>query len=53
MYDRTYVTVKKLLVEFHRLKYQHVDEQEIYKKTREILERLKELEIILKHKIEE
>jgi|TARA_R110001583_G_scaffold21444_5_gene81450 hypothetical protein len=53
MYDRTYIIVKRLFVELHRVKYNHVDEDEIYKRTNEILERLKELETILKHKIEE
>ena len=52
MYDKTYLTVKKLLVEFHRLKYQHVDEPEIYKKTLEIIKNLKTLENILRIKIE-
>jgi len=53
MYDRTYIIVKRLFVELHRVKYNHVDEAEIYKRTNEILERLKELETILKKKIEE
>ena len=53
MYDRTYIIVKRLFVELHRVNYNHVDEDEIYKRTNEILERLKELETILKHKIEE
>ena len=52
MYDKTYLTVKRLLVEFHRLKYQHVDEVEIYEKTKEIIENLKNLESMLKIKIE-
>jgi len=52
MYDRTYIIVKRLFVELHRVKYNHVDEDEIYKKTIAILEQLKELETILKIKIE-
>ena len=39
-------------MELHRVKYNHVDEDEIYKKTIAILEQLKELETILKKKIE-
>ena len=53
MYDKTYLTVKRLLVEFHRLKYQHVDEPEIYNKTIEIINNLKQLELTLKQKIED
>ena len=52
MYDRTYMIVKKLYVELHRVKYNHVDESEIYEKTKVILGQLKELETILKDKIE-
>lgn len=52
MYDRTYMIVKKLYVELHRIKYNHVDEEEIYKKTNEILQQLESLEAILKQKIE-
>ena len=52
MYDRTYMIVKKLYVELHRVKYNHVDESEIYEKTKAILGQLKELETILKEKIE-
>ena len=52
MYDKTYLTVKRLLVEFHRLKYQHVDEPDIYKKTEEIINNLQTLEKTLKLKIE-
>ncbi len=53
MYDKTYLTVKKLLIEFHRLKYQHVDESTIFEKTKEIIKNLEEMEIILRKKIEE
>tara|TARA_Y100000004_G_scaffold194643_1_gene259728 strand:- start:315 stop:482 length:168 start_codon:yes stop_codon:yes gene_type:complete len=52
MYDKTYLKVKKLIVEFYRFKYQHVDEKDIYDKTNEILESLSELEKMLKLKIE-
>jgi len=53
MYDRTYLMVKRLYVEIHRMKYNHADEPEIFKKTLEIINNLKQLEIILKNKIEE
>jgi hypothetical protein len=53
MYDKTYLMVKKLWVEIHRLKYNHVDEPEIYNKTIEIINSLKQLELILKQKIED
>jgi len=52
MYDRTYMIVKRLYVELHRVKYNHVDEPEIYEKTKKILNELKQLESILKEKIE-
>ena len=52
MYDRTYIIIKKLIVELHRLKYQHVDEPELYNKTNEILNSLAEMEQLLKAKIE-
>ena len=52
MYDKPYLTVKRLLVEFHRLKYQHVDEPEIYEKTKEIINNLKTLEKTLRIKID-
>ena len=52
MYDRTYLTVKKLLNELHRLRYNHVDEPEIFEMTKEIIEKLKRLETILKTRIE-
>ena len=53
MYDRTYVTVKRLYVELNRLRYNHVDDKIIYEQTNTILKKLKELESILKQKIEE
>ncbi len=53
MYDRKYIIVQRLFVELHRVKYNHVDEAEIYEKTKVILGQLKELETILKKKIEE
>ena len=53
MYDRTYLMVKKLYVEIHRMKYNHVDEPEIFDKTLEIINNLKQLESILKEKIED
>jgi hypothetical protein len=34
MYDRTYIIVKRLFVELHRVKYNHVDESEIYEKNK-------------------
>ena len=40
-------------MELHRVKYNHVDEPEIYEKTKQILGQIKELETILKKKIEE
>jgi hypothetical protein len=40
--------VKRLYVELHRVKYNHVDESEIYEKTKVILGQLKELETILR-----
>lgn len=52
MYDRTYLMVKKLYVEIHRLKYNHADEPEIFDKTLEIINNLNQLEAILKQKIE-
>jgi hypothetical protein len=53
VYDKTYLTVKRLLVEFHRLKYQHVDEADIYDRTKEIIEKLQDLEKLLKIRIED
>ena len=52
MYDRTYLMVKKLYLEIHRLKYNHADEPEIFDKTLEIINNLVQLEAILKQKIE-
>ena len=52
MYDRTYLMVKKLYAEIHRLKYNHADEPEIFDKTLEIINNLVQLEAILKQKIE-
>ena len=52
MYDRTYVTIKRLYVELNRIKYNHVDEEDIYEVTKTILNKLKQLETILKQKIE-
>ena len=53
MYGKTYLIVKRLFVEFHRLKYQHVDEPDIYNKTKEIIEKLQDLEKLLKTRIED
>jgi len=52
MYDRTYMTIKRLYIELNRVKYNHVDEEDIFQPTKSILEQLKELETILKQKIE-
>ena len=53
MYDRTYLVVKRLYAEIHRVKYNHADESLIFDKTLEIINNLKQLEAILKQKIEE
>ena len=52
MYDKTYLMVRKLYIELHRMKYNHVDELEIHKRMIEIIDKLEQLEQLLKNKIE-
>jgi hypothetical protein len=52
MYDRTYVTIRRLFNELNRIKYNHIDEEELFESISMILEKIKELENNLKKRIE-